>query len=333
MKNIGKRLRMTALVLACGCASQAGFALNILLTNDDGCRAPGIQTLYRALVAAGHHVTLAAPERDNSGMGHAGTVMPGARLKLTELAANQYCIGAPDDFRGDPAKNIATGTPVDAVTVGLDVLTADRRPDLVVSGINFGQNVGQDLPQSGTVNAAVKALNSGVPAIAVSAAIDIDLVLKSPQASYQKTLAALDDTARFVVRVIAITTAAAEKTRKACGADKSSPACTTTLLGLPPGEGLNINFPATGGAAPAVVVAPIGPWREIQFKATRSGANEITVNLAKSRAPLPDEQREDGYLLKAGNIVISPLAPNYGSGAQTLATVRQLFAGIAAPGR
>src|SRR5262245_47564518 len=109
-------------------------ALNILLTNDDGCRAPGIAAVYLALPAAEHRVTLFGPQNDSSGISAASVVNPGQELAVTQLAEHQYCVGAPAGYATPAGKNMAIGTPVDAVNVGLDLLLRDSPPDLVVSG-------------------------------------------------------------------------------------------------------------------------------------------------------------------------------------------------------
>gem|GEM_PF-190930 len=318
MKRTIRSLKSVAFIVIGGLFSHTAPALDILLTDDDGCRAPGIQALFQALTRAGHRVTLVAPDTNNSGMGYAGTVVPGARLKLMKIAERQYCVGAPDDYRMNPKQTMAIGTPVDAVMVGLDVVSAQTPPDLVVSGINFGQNVGEDLAQSGTVNAALKALGRGVPAIAISAAIDVDLARRDPQQSERNTLAAMQHAAQLLVRVIAAATD--ENHAGQTGARNA-----VNLLGLPNGAGLNINYPAVARGAPAMVAAPVGNWREIQFHVVPHGDGEVQMNLAYSAPPPAAEMEKDGYLLKRGHIVISPLpAPARTDNADTMAPVRHL---------
>lgn len=131
-------------------------ALDILLTNDDGYDSPGIRALLGALRAAGHEVTLVAPASNQSGTS--------ASLTPADVAVRRDA---------DPAIFAVTGTPATSVLVAVTALRADGwRPDLVVSGINNGSNLGTAIPISGTVGATVAALRllePGVPGIAVSA--------------------------------------------------------------------------------------------------------------------------------------------------------------------
>ena len=83
---------------------------------------------------------------------------------------------------------MAIGTPVDAVNIGLDLLLKDNPSDLVVSGTNFGDNVGPLTQMSGTVNAAVRAMFKGVPAVAVSTAIDGNLTALPAQQEQAKLM-------------------------------------------------------------------------------------------------------------------------------------------------
>lgn len=127
--------------------------MRILLTNDDGIQAPGLRTLYTALLERGHEVHVVAPVTEQSAVGHAVTLsMP---LKVKEFKAN--------GFRGLGVY----GTPVDCVKLGLTKLLPEP-PDIVVSGINNGCNVGVDIIYSGTVSAATEGALMGFPALAVS---------------------------------------------------------------------------------------------------------------------------------------------------------------------
>jgi hypothetical protein len=149
------------LVLTVLCAPQAPVAadegarvLDILLTNDDGFEAQGIRALQAALLAAGHRVTLIAPRDNQSGAS--------ARISTGPV---RYREEAPGVWAVD-------GSPADAVAVGLQVIIGDRLPDLVVSGANFGHNVGATANVSGTVGAGLIAEYLGVPAVAVSVGME-----------------------------------------------------------------------------------------------------------------------------------------------------------------
>jgi 5'-nucleotidase len=122
---------------------------SILVTNDDGYGAPGLAALERALGALGR-VTVVAPDRERSSASHALTLHRPLRVRPH----------GPRQFSVD-------GTPTDCVYLGV-VQPLGEKPDLVVSGINRGLNVGDDITYSGTVAAAFEAALLGVPAFAVS---------------------------------------------------------------------------------------------------------------------------------------------------------------------
>lgn len=126
----------------------------ILITNDDGVAAPGLHALAREMAQLGE-VRIVAPDRDRSGTGHAITVHEPLEVFATEVG------------EGWPAFAVR-GTPADCVKLGVLVLF-DEPPDLVVSGINAGSNVGIDVFYSGTVSAAAEGALLGIPSIAVSA--------------------------------------------------------------------------------------------------------------------------------------------------------------------
>ena len=126
--------------------------MRILLTNDDGIHAQGLWALHAAL-APGHEVTVVAPDRERTGVGHAITLhQPLRAASLAVNGAEGYAVN---------------GTPADCVKLAvLEILGG--RPDLVVSGLNPGANVGVNINYSGTVAAAREAALGGIPAIAAS---------------------------------------------------------------------------------------------------------------------------------------------------------------------
>ena len=123
----------------------------ILLTNDDGIHAPGIEILSEALSSVGR-VTVVAPDRERSASSASLTLhLP---LRYEEIGPGRYSV---------------EGTPTDCVIIGLhEILPA--LPDLVVSGINRGPNLGYDIAYSGTVSAASEGANQGIPSFAISLA-------------------------------------------------------------------------------------------------------------------------------------------------------------------
>jgi 5'-nucleotidase len=125
--------------------------LLILVTNDDGIHSPGILALAESLSSVGR-VVVVAPDRERSAVSHSLTLH--SPLRAEELRPGYIAVD---------------GTPTDCVNLGLHGLLPVR-PDLVVSGINRGGNMGDDVTYSGTVSAAMEATLMGVPAFAVSLA-------------------------------------------------------------------------------------------------------------------------------------------------------------------
>ncbi|MEW5975562.1 MAG: 5'/3'-nucleotidase SurE [Acidobacteriota bacterium] len=124
----------------------------ILLTNDDGIHSPGLDQLARAVSKLGD-VTVVAPDRERSACSQSLTLHDPIRLE--ELEAGRYAVN---------------GTPADCVVMALNHLLPCF-PDLVISGINRGPNLGHDIGYSGTVAGALEAANYQIPAFAVSTAL------------------------------------------------------------------------------------------------------------------------------------------------------------------
>lgn len=127
--------------------------MKILLTNDDGYLAAGIRAVFAGLVQAGHDVTMVAPERNSSGAAQSIAVYNS--IDITKVEDNIYFV---------------TSTPADSVRLGLQVVygTPDNYPDLIVSGVNLGENIAEDVLYSGTVGAAREGALHGIPALAFS---------------------------------------------------------------------------------------------------------------------------------------------------------------------
>jgi 5'-nucleotidase len=126
----------------------------ILISNDDGITAPGIALLVRVMRRIGE-VVVVAPNSPQSGMGHAITIGTSLRLDPSTI------------FEGIEAYE-CSGTPADCVKLAKNVVLRDRRPDLVVSGINHGSNSSVNVLYSGTMSAAIEAAIEGLPAIGFS---------------------------------------------------------------------------------------------------------------------------------------------------------------------
>jgi 5'-nucleotidase len=130
--------------------------MNILVSNDDGIFALGMRSLANSLAAAGHQVTVVCPDRERSATGHGLTMHKPIRAEMIESV-----------FQANVVAWSCSGTPADCVKLGLGALMATP-PDVVVSGINHGANLGTDVVYSGTVSAAMEGVMEGIPAIAVS---------------------------------------------------------------------------------------------------------------------------------------------------------------------
>ena len=123
----------------------------ILITNDDGIHAPGLTALASSLQQIGK-IVIVAPDRDNSAASHSLTM--NRPLRVQEIATDSYAID---------------GTPTDCVTIGIGKILTEK-PLLVVSGINPGPNLGDDVSYSGTVSAAIEGTMLGIPSMAISLA-------------------------------------------------------------------------------------------------------------------------------------------------------------------
>lgn len=123
----------------------------VLISNDDGINAPGLKVLERAVRGLAKEVIVVAPETENSGAGHALTLQ--RPLRIRNISKNRYAVD---------------GTPTDCVLLAINELLGGEPPDLVLSGVNRGGNIGDDVTYSGTVAVAMEATILGAPAIAFS---------------------------------------------------------------------------------------------------------------------------------------------------------------------
>ncbi len=144
--------------------------MRILLTNDDGIEAKGIQVLADELEKAGHEIIVVAPEKERSAASHSITLRDPLRIK--EIKPNWYHVG---------------GTPVDCMILASEVLIKEP-VDLVISGINAGQNLGNDILYSGTVGAAIEGMFLGFKAIAISITSYRDQIYESAAISLTQML-------------------------------------------------------------------------------------------------------------------------------------------------
>lgn len=193
-----------------GAAAAETTPLRILLTNDDGYDAPGIKVLRKTLVAAGYEVTVVAPLTNQSGSGIRVTI--GGTLAVKEQSSGVWSVD---------------GSPADAVLVGLQRVY-DELPDIVVSGANFGPNLGY-AGSSGTLGAATMATYVGVPAIAISVGVDPAEQGMTP-IPFPSTFEAFGGAAELMTRLIR------DLQDSRAGQDNLLPARTV----------LNVNYPPVG---------------------------------------------------------------------------------------
>jgi 5'-nucleotidase len=126
--------------------------MRILITNDDGIHAPGLAVLERIAKTLSDDILIVAPETDQSGVAHSLSLND--PLRLREISPRHFAV---------------KGTPTDCVIMGVRSVLGTR-PDLVLSGINRGQNVAEDVTYSGTIAGAMEGTLLGIPSIALSQA-------------------------------------------------------------------------------------------------------------------------------------------------------------------
>lgn len=127
--------------------------MRILVTNDDGIHAPGLETLEGIARELSDDVWVVAPEYDQSGVSHSLSLND--PLRLRQIAEKRFAV---------------KGTPSDCVIMGVAHILKDQKPDLVLSGVNRGQNVAEDVTYSGTIAGAMEGTILGIRAIALSQA-------------------------------------------------------------------------------------------------------------------------------------------------------------------
>ena len=130
--------------------------LKILITNDDGINAPGIKLLNKVAREFSDDITIIAPEREQSGRSQAMSLSDIIRLRQHEEKV--YSI---------------SGTPTDCVMLAIKQLMKDDKPNLILSGVNRGQNLADDINYSGTIGAAMEGAIHGIKSIAFSQVFNI----------------------------------------------------------------------------------------------------------------------------------------------------------------
>lgn len=233
--------------------------MNILLTNDDGYDAAGIKALYNILKKK-HNVYIFAPKFQKSGASHSITLF--APIVVQEVSSNIFSVD---------------GTPADCILVAKRFLKNKISIDLVVSGINQGQNIGEDVYYSGTVGAAREATFQGISAIAVS-------VFTSKSDFFYTPIA------QTILHFI----------------DKNL--CDT----IGKREFLNINFPGCKNSQiKGVKLTKLGRRRYVDFaKNCEHSGKTMTFYLGAEKMEFQKDADSDVYNVKKGFISITPICEN-----------------------
>lgn len=293
-----RALSRCVLATALTMVTMPSHALKILLSNDDGCNAPGINILADALQVAGHTVEIYAPASDQSGQGSRLAVPnTGCRAinfnttrmdleKVTTSKPNRHCVttsiancSAPFPPPFTAGSQTVSASPFESTLVGLQIMTGAQTPDLVITGINRGENVGATINNSGTVNAAVAAVRNGVPGIAVS------LGVPAPDSRYAEV-------AQVIVRLV-------DRLKKEAHGGPLLPAQT----------GLNINYPGSG-TPKGILLTKVGTFSTAainpHLQADGSLTFSATIDMKPHGTPVA-EIEEEGIALREGYISISTL--------------------------
>jgi 5'-nucleotidase len=231
----------------------------VLLTNDDGIDAPGLAVLVEVASQLAREVWVVAPAEDQSGTSHSLSLHE--PLRAVRRAERSYAV---------------RGTPGDCVALAIGRLMKDARPDLILSGVNRGTNLGTETVFSGTVGGAMMGLLFGIPAIALSQ-------------TYTKGTPIRWETAREHAPAVL---------RTLIGARWASDAC------------LNVNFPdrAPADVKPLVVTTQgAGLLSGIEV-VSGTDPREIDYHwITFSRAPQPEDAGSEATRIMAGHITVTPL--------------------------
>jgi 5'-nucleotidase len=242
--------------------------LRVLLTNDDGIHADGLQTLRRALVRL-DDVELAVIAPDANMSATARSITTRRPLWVTEVPFEDGTHGYSCD-----------GTPVDCVRLASLGLVGQFEPDLVVAGVNHGSNLGDDITYSGTVAAALEGIVLGVPGIAVSQqslAREMDFRL-GPSFDF-------DTAAAFTAQVV----------------DRIDD------VPLPDGTLLNINVPAGGAAGVEVARLGKRIYRDALEQVDSDDEGRKRFRIYGDAPVYHDEEGTDLAAVAAGRIAVTPL--------------------------
>jgi 5'-nucleotidase len=260
--------------------------MKVLLCNDDGVDAPGLWALYKAISEIADTLVV-APATERSAVGHGISVYNDVTLRrhIREEMAWGYGLD---------------GTPADCVKMALSTIMKDDPPDLVISGINRGQNTGTSILYSGTVAAALEATMSGLPAIAISQALWV--TEPDPDAPHRPAATHTSDMVKAMARNHADYSAAAKfASRLAQQVAKN---------GLPQGTLLNVNVPMLAEEdIRGVAISKMGRSIFVDQFHIVSECDGATCyrNIGDRLIQSPDGDDWDDLVLHQGKISITPL--------------------------
>ena len=270
----------------------ANAHFHILLTNDDGHFAPGIKAMRDVLKRHGYRVSMVAPSEEQSAAGM-GTTM-GGDIALEQIDEDAWRLDA---------------RPADTVLVALRHLLDGDPPDMVVSGVNFGPNLGIGLHASGTVAAAVVGLLHGLPSIAVSAGMLFEEAEQEPRL-FPSTVKALVPAAEFTCSVI-------ENLRNGHGEGEPL---------LPPGTMLNINYPPLPPEDIKGVLYPEisgGHLVQMSYRRCEDTGNVTPYFVPGVNPGKPHREEGDVRAHLEGYITVSPVRPGWNPPEDEVSSIRK----------
>lgn len=261
--------------------------MRVLLCNDDGVDAPGLFALYESISQVADTIVV-APSTERSAVGHGISVYNNVTLRKHIREELEWGYGL-------------DGTPADCVKMALSTIMKDAPPDLVISGINRGQNTGTSILYSGTVAAALEATMAGIPSIAISQALTIQTD-PNPDAPGVAAPTHTSDIVTKLARTPADYSVAAQFAQRL--------ALQVAEKGLPAGVLLNVNVPmVSAGKSVGTAISKMG--RSIfvdQFSVVSECEGETCYrNVGDRLIQSPDGDEWDDLVLQQGKISVTPL--------------------------
>ena len=264
MKAIRNTIVCLAIMVIAALRLTAAEPIHVMVGNDDGIDAPGLQAIVAAIAAdPAYRVTVVAPKHEQSVSGH-------GLVTRTEIEVVEH---AP--IAGCPAWSV-DATPATVARIGLTALLVDDPPDLIVSGINRGENDGLGAWTSGTVAVAREGALAGIPAVAVSLQLD----WSDPQPDFP---------------------AAARWAKPVIDAVRTE--------GLPTGIYLNVNVPLDPATAQGYRVTRMGldPSEEARYVLAKADSDGTRWYSSRWKPPVETEPGGDSHTVNGGWVTVTPL--------------------------